>query len=321
MQRKSRIHEQAQGRWREILPALGIHEGFLKPKHGPCPMCQGTDRWRWDNKDGRGTWFCSHCKSGNGIDLVMRFKGCSFAEACRMVEEVLPSTHVEMPTARREVDHSRIMRMWERALPLTGWDPVCRYLAKRGLKFGQWPAELRYIEKARYLHDDKSTTEHPAMIARFVSPDTKAATVHFTYLDVHGRKADVPKARKMAPGKIPPGGAVRLGPIAETMGIAEGIETALSASLIHRVPVWAGLSTNGLIKWEPPKGVKHVLVFGDADKSFAGQSKAFGLAYRLRQEGLGVDVMMPPEIGEDWNDVLVSELVTRKVDRPEEVHA
>ena len=33
--------ERARGRWREILPRLGIDARFLVNRHGPCPLCGG----------------------------------------------------------------------------------------------------------------------------------------------------------------------------------------------------------------------------------------------------------------------------------------
>ena len=36
--------ERARGRWREILPALGIAESFLTGRNCACPLCGGTDR-------------------------------------------------------------------------------------------------------------------------------------------------------------------------------------------------------------------------------------------------------------------------------------
>ncbi len=41
-------------------------------KHGPCPACGGKDRFRLDDKAGRGTWFCNLCGAGDGLDLVCR---------------------------------------------------------------------------------------------------------------------------------------------------------------------------------------------------------------------------------------------------------
>jgi hypothetical protein len=91
------------------------------------------------------------------------------------------------------------------------------------------------------------------------------------------------------------------------MGIAEGIETAIGAMLLHRVPVWAATSGDCLLNWEPPENAKHVLIFGDNDQSYAGQYKAFGLAYRLRRMGLTVEVRLPPSSGDDWADLCAAE--------------
>ncbi|MEA3307492.1 MAG: primase-helicase zinc-binding domain-containing protein, partial [Elusimicrobiota bacterium] len=50
------LMSQARGKWYSILTSLGVPESYLTGKHGACPLCRsGKDRWRWDNKDGRGT--------------------------------------------------------------------------------------------------------------------------------------------------------------------------------------------------------------------------------------------------------------------------
>ena len=74
------------------------------------------------------------------------------------------------------------------------------------------------------------------------------------------------------------------------------------------MPLWAALNAGKLAQWQPPQNVRHVLVFGDNDKSLAGQHAAWSLAYRLKTEGLDVEVRLPDEIGTDWNDVLMSEV-------------
>ncbi len=86
MLNKPPLKDRARGRWLGILPALGIGESFLTGKHGPCPLCGGKDRWRWDNLEGRGTWICSKCGGGDGISLVMQKSGWEFREAARQIE-------------------------------------------------------------------------------------------------------------------------------------------------------------------------------------------------------------------------------------------
>ena len=82
----------ARGRWREILPALGIPAEFLANRHGPCPGCGGKDRYRFDDKDGRGTFVCGgggDTLTGDGFDLLMHVHGWSRQEAFRAVKEYL----------------------------------------------------------------------------------------------------------------------------------------------------------------------------------------------------------------------------------------
>lgn len=129
--------------------------------------------------------------------------------------------------------------------------------------------------------------------------DGKAATLHRTYLTADGRKASVPKARKCLPGLgLPNGSAVRLADVThDVLGVAEGIETALSASALWGIPVWAAICARGMQAWSPPEGVQRVFVFGDCDASFAGQEAAYGLAKRLALSRLEVTVHIPSEPG------------------------
>jgi len=78
----------AQGRWPVILPLLGIHVP-ANGQHGPCPACGGTDRFRLDDKAGRGTWICSQCGHGDGLDLVQRTHSISTMKAAQEVADVL----------------------------------------------------------------------------------------------------------------------------------------------------------------------------------------------------------------------------------------
>ena len=94
------------------------------------------------------------------------------------------------------------------------------------------------------------------------------------------------------PGKLPDNVAIRLAPAGKVLGIAEGIETALSASALFEVPVWAAISAPLLRKWRPPEGVEKVMIFGDNDKSFTGQEAAYHLARQL-SDSVEVEVKIP----------------------------
>ena len=60
------IRAAAQYRWPEIHATFGIDPRYLKNKHQPCPACGGKDRFRYDDKDGNGTFICSHYNNGAG---------------------------------------------------------------------------------------------------------------------------------------------------------------------------------------------------------------------------------------------------------------
>ncbi|MBF0131162.1 MAG: AAA family ATPase [Magnetococcales bacterium] len=67
-----RIRHAAEGQWGRILPALGLEPKFLSNKHGPCPFCGGTDRFRLDDRNGSGSFFCSQCGPGDGFSMAAR---------------------------------------------------------------------------------------------------------------------------------------------------------------------------------------------------------------------------------------------------------
>ncbi len=89
------IRAAAQGRWPEILTRLGIDSGHLKKRHGPCPGCGGKDRFRFDDRDGRGTWYCSgggEEQAGDGFQLLEHVFQWRRAESLRAVAEILGLT-------------------------------------------------------------------------------------------------------------------------------------------------------------------------------------------------------------------------------------
>ena len=79
---------------------------------------------------------------------------------------------------------------------------------------------------------------------------------------------------------------MRLSDHADVLGIAEGPETALSASILFNVPCWSAINLNGLAAWIAPEGVGEVVILGDNDVKYDGQTAAFSLAHRLACKGL-----------------------------------
>jgi putative DNA primase/helicase len=297
------LWERTNGRWRSILPALGINRRYLSGKNGPCPICGGRDRWRFDNRRGDGTWICTHCGAGQGIKLAQLFTGLPFAELARRTEAVLGEAQHE-PTRTERSDAAKraaLNALWNGARPVTAGDPVDRWMHHRGIMLPAYPTCLRTSLRAR--HSGPPVSFHPAMLAKITDPVGRPVMIHRTYLTTTGTKAPVDKVRMFCPGKVPPGSAVRLGPPAPVMGVAEGIETALAAAKRFDVHTWAALSDVGVERFEPPSVVEHLVVFGDNDANGAGQRAAHALAARLAGR-MRVEVRIPDVAGFDWNDVL-----------------
>lgn len=297
------VRTAAQGRWRGILLTLGMDERALSGKHGPCPLCGGKDRFRFDDKDGLGTFYCSGCGAGDGVKLAMCVTGLSFRDAAREVERLAGVVQPVTGKPERTDDDKlqALRRVWRESKPIQRCDEAFRYLAGRGLRLYDLPESVRLHPGLRY-QDGETVGTYAAMLATVTAPDGRAVSLHRTYLQEAG-KAPVSAPRKLMQGLPLSGAAIRLTAVSEVLGIAEGIETALAAFELFEVPVWSCVSAQGIESFEPPAGVREVIVFADHDTNFAGQAAAYRAAHRLKLKGFEVEVCIPPEPG-DWLDEL-----------------
>jgi putative DNA primase/helicase len=225
-----------------------------------------------------------------------------FREAAEQIDTVIGSVSADAPKRQRSDREKRdaMSKLWQSSKAIGVNDPVGRYLARR-VGLTSFPSCLRTAFNARYQSDRPSF--HPAMIAMVTGPDGAPSILHRTYLTADGRKASVDAPRRLMPGTLAKGAAIRLAPAGDALGIAEGIETALSASALFGVPCWAAVNAGMLAVWQPPLEVERILIFGDNDASYTGQAAAYALARRLRLEGFIVEVEVPAEPEADWNDV------------------
>jgi putative DNA primase/helicase len=285
-----KISETARGRWHGILPQLGISLKLLRNRHGPCPMCGGKDRFRFDDREGKGTWICNRCGSGDGAELVKRVKGVEYREAAKMVEAVAGKAGVRQSWAPKRATRYELNQLWKRAQPITPNSVVGRYLTQRC-------GVIPFPGLAKVLRENGN--EMLAIVSGHNTDDRNGVTLHRTMI---GFGNEV-QWRRLMPGKLPDNVAIRLGEVAPCIGIAEGIETSLSASVLFHLPVWAAISAPLLKKWRPPSGVQKVIIFGDNDRNYTGQEAAYSLAKALSAWELEVEVKIPSIPGWDWNDV------------------
>jgi putative DNA primase/helicase len=303
-----RTADAAKGKWRGILLQLGVPETALRDKHGPCPMCGGEDRFRFDNKEGKGTYICNACGAGDGIKFAMAFTGQPFQEVASRIDGILGNVKHDAPARPAMTEDQRIQalrRVWAESKPVSPGDLVDTYLQSRGLGEVIYPKSLRFAPALR----DGEGGIRPAMIALVGVCGEKPVSMHRTFLRPDGKgKAEMASPRKMMPGELPDGACVQLSEWTGTgaIGVAEGIETAMAASALYDIPVWAAINATMLAKWVPPAGAEEVAVFADNDPKFGGQAAAYRLAHSLAVKRLHVTVHSPPTPGDDFNDVLLS---------------
>jgi putative DNA primase/helicase len=295
-------------------------------------MCGGTDRFRFSNKDGRGTWVCRGCGpqdrngGGDGFHLVMAFKGdITFAEAAKLIEGVVGSAQQNYRSddwrKQSDAEKDAVGWLWKNeARPLDGFDLASQYLMGRGIETVPSPNAVRFAPQI-FDRDHRANTRtcRAALLSRFVAHDDSCCAHHMTFLSPFGGKAEIERPKRFPLGaKVQMGGAVRLCDAAEEMGIATGTETSLSIpELLKRdyalfdgvprgLPVWATLTDVALYKFEPPAICRRLHVFGDSDPSFSGQKVAYELAYRLMHRSNPVEIVvhLPPGWF-DWNDALI----------------
>lgn len=77
----------ANGQWQGILSAVGAD--VPANTHTACPACGGKDRFRFDDKDGNGTFICNQCGAGDGLDLVQRVLGVGVTEAAKEIAGII----------------------------------------------------------------------------------------------------------------------------------------------------------------------------------------------------------------------------------------
>ncbi|MFE8032996.1 DUF7146 domain-containing protein [Thiohalocapsa marina] len=332
--------------WLAVLSVLAgdvLGPALQRPgRHGPCPVHgPRTGSHRGDgfrlfaDVDATGGGICATCGAfPDGLALLQWLFGWSFPEALRQTAGVLgltggrlvPVPLTPRPAQRltRSIDLGKatlsLRRRWAEALPPqhSAAAPLRRYLASRGLDASVLDARVVRLHPALpYWSLDAAGSpaclgRFPAMVARVCSADGRAVTLHRTYLRADGAG----KAPVVAPKKLMPhagtatlaGGAIRLCRAETTLGVAEGIETALAVQAMTGEPVWACSSATLLARFQLPAGIERVSIWADKDRSGAGLRAAEALRERLSDRCL-VRIALPAAPiplnakGIDWADV------------------
>jgi hypothetical protein len=206
------------------------------------------------------------------------------------------TTNGPEPTSTRKPS-AAALRIWRDAQPLRA-SPAKEYLESRGILAAS-PA-LRFHPRTP-LGPKGRTRFLPALIAA-VSLDEGPVAVHRTFLSGNTKAAfDKPKRALGALGES----AVRLfAPASGKLGLAEGIESAMSAYALTGVPVWATLGNERFGLVSVPESVTELHLFVDHDAG--GELAASRGLSAYACDGRTVHVRKPSSRDTDWNDELTA---------------
>ncbi|MDE7645612.1 primase-helicase zinc-binding domain-containing protein [Enterobacter hormaechei] len=287
--------KQACGHWPRILPALGMK--VIKNRHQACPVCGGADRFRFDDKEGRGTWFCNQCGAGDGLKLVEKVFGISASEAAGKVNAVtgnLPPVAPEVVAAAeagteadRKAAAALAVRLLEKTRPATG----NAYLTRKGFA-GRECLTLTASHKTGGVAYRAGDVVVPLY-------DETGALVNLQLINAEGLK------RTLKGGQVK--GACHLidgqKQAGKRLWIAEGYATALTVHHLTGETVMVALSSVNLLSLASLARQKYpacqIVLAVDRDLNGDGQTKAAAAAEAC--EGI---VALPPVFG-DWNDAFI----------------
>jgi hypothetical protein len=231
------------------------------------------------------------------------FAGCEIRDVLRAMRTLdHRATHAGLPSAPwppKTTDRmaGRLASLWSEAVPVAG-TPAATYLRGRHLE----PVRdgIRYHPRVP-LGAGAGLLFRPAILAA-VRDGPVLLALHRTFLTIDGTRlaSDLASPRRMLgrPGR----GAVRLGRASHILGIAEGLETAISAMALLGIPVWAALGNERLAHLEIPLGVRRLLILADDD--VAGRRAAAAAIESHVASGRQICRLWPGRGFNDWNDRL-----------------
>lgn len=320
--KKEKLLSRARGYWSEVFRRLAPeYEKLLENigTHRPCPFPShrnskdGFKLFEDFNQSGGG--LCNTCgASADGEKLLRRLKIWSYQECMVKVAACLDELEkegvakVEAPDQANLIDAEALAEL-ESTMAMIEEDNgrISEYYIDRGLS-EEVPPNVGLLRKKKYYDPVAKKTYHlDAAVAYVEMPDGDVRALHYTFLSGNSAgkaKVSAPKmfSKGLYPGALK-GAAIYLGEPAETMGIAEGIETALSVQETTGTPMM--VVPSNLMKYvELYQIVRELQIWADNDPSGVGQKAAEALAKHLVREGVTSYIMTPPVEGSDWLDIL-----------------
>lgn len=220
-----------------------------------------------------------------GFEVARFFSGSS-------AEDQLEPTRVRKPS-------TAALRIWREAEPL-GASPAKAYLESRGILAAT--SALRFHPQTP-LGPKGRTRFLPAMIAA-VSLDEGPIAIHRTFLSTEAPTKAAFDKPKRALGSLGEAAVRLFAPVSGKLGLAEGIESAMSAYALTGIPVWATLGNERFGLVSVPESVTELHLFVDHDAG--GELAASRCLAAYARDGRTIQVRKPSSRDTDWNDELTA---------------
>lgn len=292
----SQAEKAARGHWARILPALGVN--VLKNHHQPCPVCGGKDRFRFDDQEGRGTWFCNHCGAGDGLTLVSKVLDVNISEAAVRVnnltgnlppvgQEILASTHAEKEAGQKEAA-LQALRLLDKSRQRTG----NTYLSGKG--FSDYPCR-----ELTSIHKTGGVSFRPGDL--IVPLYAGGELVNLQLINANGSKCFLKGGQVKAACHLIEGMAKP----AKRLWIAEGYVTALTVHRLTGENVMVAFSSVNFLSLASHARSEYpgyqIVIAADRDLNGAGQTKGAAAA-----KACDCTMALPSVFG-DWNDAFMQD--------------
>lgn len=215
----------------------------------------------------------------------------------------MPKQEEDDGASQREL--KKAQKLWDEALPITATHIAVNYFLSRGMKlefgidFNHLDTVLRVHPGVDYWEADEEGNFHkigtsPCLLSRVFSKGV-CVNIHRTFLhqDGHGKANFSMPKKLMTFWGDSQGSYIPMAPFAAHIGVAEGIETALSVQTATGIPTMATVSAPLMKSFEPHPDVKNVSIFADLDRSEAGLEAATALQQKLQSNGVKARILLP----------------------------
>jgi phage/plasmid primase-like uncharacterized protein len=284
---------------------------------GPCPVCGGTDRFAVHLS--KQLFNCRSCggKGHGAVSFVMFADGVGFNEAIKRINNSAPPTDgdktgtISDPLGNDDAKRtSAALRLWREAGPIEGTIGI-RYLERERSIFDLPPDPhnvLRFHRRCVFGHDKTGQRIfHGCVLALYRDIVTNEPTgIHRIALDANGKLIG-----RMGLGRKQ-GSAIKFwddSNVSIGLVVGEGVETVLAAAMHvqHKGttlrPAWSLVDASNLERFPILGGLEHLTILADADANNRGQQAARTCAKRWAEAGRQAEVLIPDQLGYDFNDV------------------